>query len=95
MGKPEINGLNRLKFLFSQTDDNPKLSALKEEIRTLGLLDVKHYSSAEEMGEYLYRDLRAVIDNDFPLARVPTIFEKERNSHRQFQKHRIQIYVPK
>jgi hypothetical protein len=56
----------------SERDDDPRLTALKEELTGYTQLRVTKYQAAQAMGEQVFKDIMELIDQDFPEAAAPT-----------------------
>ena len=54
---------------------------------------IKEYNKAKDVSEYLYEDLHKILEQDFPLADIPTLLEKERASHEAFAESRARVYI--
>jgi nephrocystin-3 len=68
------------------------LENLKDTLRTTGL-PYRRFTSPEELGEQVYRDLLAILDRDWPLAKELTPAEHARLDHDAFSRNRRKSYV--
>jgi hypothetical protein len=73
-------------------DDDVRLTALKEELKSSSL-KTKHYQTATELSQQFIRDFKEIIDQDFPLATVPGPLQRERVAHIAFQESRARVYI--
>lgn len=70
-----------------------RLAALKERIRASGVSVHEGFTSPQDLGELVFRDLAAVIDRRFPADSTPTPEERERAAHAAFAVDRARFHV--
>ena len=70
-----------------------RLAALKERIRGSGLPVSEDYRDARQLGEWVLRDLTAVIDRLYPEGSPPDPLDREAADHEAFAASRIGVYV--
>ena len=70
----------------------PRLSALKTEIRESGL-PVRSYSRPEQLGHLVLEDFTQTIDELFPDRNYPDLFDRESAEHTAFARTRRKVYI--
>jgi tetratricopeptide (TPR) repeat protein len=70
-----------------------KLRALKERIRASGLPVREGYSDPRELGEMVFVDLAAKIDQVYPDGSQPDALDREQVGHQAFADSRLRVYV--
>jgi hypothetical protein len=70
-----------------------KLSSLKARIRASGLPVRDNYRDPQELGEWVLRDLMAVIDRLYPEADKPDPLDREAAEHEAFSRSRAVVEV--
>ncbi|AEF80439.1 tetratricopeptide repeat protein [Leadbettera azotonutricia] len=71
-----------------------KLKHLKQQIREQDKYPVEEYHSIKELGGFVERDFKALVDRLFP-GKLISEFEKERLEQRVFLKSRIGVFIPR
>lgn len=72
---------------------NEKQQSLKQEIEQYQSASVQNYSSLEEFGRSVLADLKTAIWNLYPLEKIPSELERERNQHTLFAQSRRGFYI--
>ena len=80
-------------YLSEGPADKTKLEELKDRIRTSGFPVEEGYQDPEALGDMVLRDLWKVIDEAYPLGKVPTAEEKADLDHLEFANSRLVGYV--
>jgi len=83
----------RDEFVDANAEAIGKLNDLKTRIRYSGFPVRENYRSPRELGSWIERDLRTVIDSEFPVSDVPDALELERRAHSAFAASRRRAYV--
>jgi len=75
------------------SDDDLRLTKLKEEIKRSGLLNITDYSDHSAFEEAVLTQLQERIERDFPKEDVPSPLERQRMAHNAFKDTRARIYI--
>jgi nephrocystin-3 len=73
--------------------DSEGLARLTAAIRAAGAT-LRSFSSPQELGDFVRRDLLRLLDRDWPVAVTRSPLEIERSRHDAFAQNRLQSYVP-
>ncbi|MBL7988399.1 MAG: tetratricopeptide repeat protein [Chlorobi bacterium] len=81
--------------IFAETDPvlQAKLQRLKEDIRASGYPVREGFTTPQELGAEIHKDLRDLIEKRFPLEAAPSLLEQERTAHNAFAQSRRQAYI--
>ncbi len=79
----------------AETEDSAihRLRRLKDRIRASGFPVRENFTSPAQLGEWLERDIRAVLDAEYPESSVPDPLELNRRRHSAFARSRTSAYV--
>jgi hypothetical protein len=80
-------------FVTTDPEEKKRLESLKECIRGSGFPVLENYPNPEELAEKVQEDLWKVIDEAFPLGKVPSPEEKADQHHLEFANSRLVGYV--
>ncbi len=80
---------------FVDTDPSlrDRLLRLKQRIRTSGFPVREDFASPVDLGEAVERDLRSIIDAEFPASEAPSELDVQRRAHAAFAASRTQAYI--
>ncbi|HYM36735.1 MAG TPA: DUF4062 domain-containing protein, partial [Steroidobacteraceae bacterium] len=84
-------------FIYEQTvtrkpEDAAPIDDLRSRIIDAGV-PYEQFSSPEELGEKVLRDLTAILDRDWPAKHELTPVERERNPHEAYARNRTHSYI--
>ncbi len=88
----------RSYFYFSDREpgeENPRLDALKQSIRTSGVRVREGFVDDETLAQRVHDDLLALLNRLIPEGIILSPLELERRSHEAFAASRRHVYVPK
>jgi tetratricopeptide (TPR) repeat protein len=75
------------------TEDDVKLLELKNTIISQKKFSVNKYSTSDELGNLILKDLWEIIEKSFPNLASPEPIEQERLEHTTFLKSRLSVYI--
>ena len=79
------------------TEEDPalreRLAKLKDEIRTSGFPPKEPFTSPKQLGEWVLRDLTAVIDRVYPETEIPSALDRDAFDHEAYSASRRTIYI--
>ena len=70
-----------------------QLARLKGEIRQSGLHVQEDFRSPQQLGEWVLRDLTAIIDSLYPEGSQPTAMQREIHEHELYAVSRARVYI--
>lgn len=70
-----------------------KLEELKQRIRNSGLPLKENFQDPKQLGNWLFEDMKTIIDRHFPEGSQPDPFEQETIDHELFAASRAKIYI--
>jgi tetratricopeptide (TPR) repeat protein len=77
----------------SGSNEEKKLSQLKDTLHKQNAYPIKEYDSIEALGVLVEKDFKKLVDSLFPEGALSPL-EKERQQQRNFLKSRTRVYVP-
>jgi hypothetical protein len=89
----EIKKVGREEAEKQAQERREKLQALKERIRRSGLPLKENYPEPKQLGEWVLRDLTAMIDQRFPEGSQPDMLHRDANEHEVFAASRARVYI--
>jgi tetratricopeptide (TPR) repeat protein len=79
------------------TEEDPagreRLAALKDDIRKSGFPVSENFASAKQLGEWVLRDLTAVIEELYPEKSIPDALDRGAADHEAYAASRRQVYI--
>ena len=79
------------------TEENPalreRLAALKDDIRKSGFPVAENFSTPKQLGEWVLRDLTAVIENLYPDRSIPDPLDRDAADHEAYAASRRRVYI--
>jgi nephrocystin-3 len=70
-----------------------QLTQLKNRIRKSGLHIKEDFNSPQQLGEWVLRDLTAIIDSLYPEGSQPTALQQEIHEHEMYAVSRARVYI--
>jgi tetratricopeptide (TPR) repeat protein len=79
------------------TEEDParrdRLSALKDDIRKSGFPVAENFATPKQLGEWVLRDLTAVIENLYPESSIPDPLDRAAADHEAYSASRRRVYI--
>jgi nephrocystin-3 len=79
------------------TEEDPtrreRLAALKDAIRKSGFLIAENFATPKQLGEWVLRDLTAVIETLYPESSIPDPLDRAAADHEAYAASRRRVYI--
>ena len=93
----QVSPARRADFVSETPEPRAKLEQLKSSIRHARDEDVCHlrenYPNQRRLAELVLEDLKAVVDNQFPITSIPDPLDREARDHEAFAEIRRRTYI--
>jgi nephrocystin-3 len=89
------HSITKVEFQDTQETAINKQNDLKNRIRSSGFPMRENYTSIQQLGEMVRKDLLNVLEEDFPIADAPSPIEQERRVHESYALTRRRAYIPR
>lgn len=80
-------------FTEEDTDRRERLAELKEAIRKSGFSVDENFATPKQLGEWVLRDLTAVIAERYPIEDIPNALDRDAADHEAYAASRRAVYI--
>jgi len=80
-------------FTEEDTDRREQLATLKSEIRKSGFPVSENFTTPKQLGEWVLRDLKAVIEKRYPEEEIPNALDRAAADHEAYAASRRRVYI--
>jgi hypothetical protein len=84
---------SRAGFTEEDLGRRDQLAALKEDIRKSGFPVAENFSTPQQLGEWVLRDLTAVVEDLYPESSIPDPLDRAAAEHEAYAASRRRVYV--
>jgi len=91
--EPMLSAETFSEYVSEDPEAAGKLARLKERIRASGSKVRENYANAKMLGELVFADFKAVLDERFPEGSEPDPLAREAAEHASFARSRSRVYV--
>ena len=91
--KTDIEKFGSAEAQLKADQRKEQLTRLKTKIRQSGLHVKEDFTSPQQLGEWVLRDLTAIIDSLYPEGSQPSALQQEIHEHELYAASRVRVYI--